>query len=177
MGFSVAMRTRRGRSLVGTRAIQRVQGIRTRNISVCCSISKNGTLHFRKQDCPFNREYFLGYINEVLEKLRENGISNAILIMDNVPFHKCREVRERIVEAGHSLLLLPPYSPFLNPIEDMFAQWKEKVKRENPRSEEELLELIDRKFGEITSLNCRNYYLRMLNFIHRCMNREAVNDG
>jgi transposase len=177
VGFSVAMRARRGRSLVGTRAIQHVQGIRMKNISVCCSISKNGTFLFRKQGCPFNRESFLEYVNDLLRKFLENGITNAILVMDNVPFHKCREIREKISEAGHSLLLLPPYSPFLNPIENMFAQWKEKVKRENPRSEEELLELIDRKFEEITPVNCRNYYLKMLGFVHRCMNREAVNDG
>jgi transposase len=37
--------------------------------------------------------------------------------MDNVPFHKNMKVKNIIEAAGHNILLLPPYSPFLNPIE------------------------------------------------------------
>ena len=33
---------------------------------------------------------------------------------------------------GHRVLYLPPYSPFLNPIENMFSKWKEYVRRERP---------------------------------------------
>jgi transposase len=113
----------------------------------------------------------------LLRKFGENGINNAILIMDNVPFHKCREIRERIMASGHTLLLLPPYSPFLNPIENMFSQWKEKVRRGNPRCEDELLYLIDWKFEEITPANCKNYYLRMLGFVNRCLKKEEIRDG
>jgi transposase len=55
----------------------------------------------------------------VLEKFQERNITNAILVMDNVPFHKCKETQERIATEGHTLLFLPP---FLN--ENMFSQWK-----------------------------------------------------
>ena len=39
-GFSVSMRTRRARSRPGTLAVSVVPGLRTKNISVCCAISK-----------------------------------------------------------------------------------------------------------------------------------------
>ena len=44
--------------------------------------------------------------------------------MDNVPFHKGRNTRERIEQRGASLLFLPSYSPDLNPIENDFAAIK-----------------------------------------------------
>ncbi|KII62531.1 hypothetical protein RF11_08014 [Thelohanellus kitauei] len=34
--------------------------------------------------------------------------------MVNVSFHHCEEISQQISEAGHTLLFLPPYSPFMN---------------------------------------------------------------
>ena len=35
--------------------------------------------------------------------------------MDNASFHKGKTMQEKIMEAGHILEYLPPYSPDLNP--------------------------------------------------------------
>jgi transposase len=51
---------------------------------------------------------------------------NSILIMDNATFHKGKNMKEAIKEAGHTLLYLPVYSPDLNPIEHKWAQAKAK---------------------------------------------------
>jgi hypothetical protein len=122
------MRRRRGRSLSGERAVLNVPALRNRNISVCCATSRHGTFLYRKQDRPFNTETFSAYINELLAKLEHDGINNAILVLDNVPFHKPLVTREKVEATGHTLVFLPPYSPFLNPIENMFSQWKDSVK-------------------------------------------------
>jgi transposase len=42
VGFNVCMRSSQGRSLKGTRAIKIVSSLRSRNISLCCVITKNG---------------------------------------------------------------------------------------------------------------------------------------
>jgi transposase len=39
-------------------------------------------------------------------------------------------------------MFLHPYSPFLNPIENMFSKWKNLVKRLNPCNEEALMDFI-----------------------------------
>ena len=49
---------------------------------------------------------------------------NAVLVMDNATFHKRKDTREAIENAGHTALFLPPYSPDLNPIENDFAALK-----------------------------------------------------
>ena len=50
--------------------------------------------------------------------------SQSIIIMDNASFHKVQGIKEMIVNAGHQLLYLPPYSPDLNPIEKKWGQVK-----------------------------------------------------
>lgn len=41
-----------------------------------------------------------------------------------------------------SFLFLPAYSPFLNPIENMFSKWKNITRRATPQNENELLSAI-----------------------------------
>ena len=48
--------------------------------------------------------------------------------MDNATFHKRKDTTELIEDAGHTILWLPPYSPDLNRIEQMWAWVKQKRK-------------------------------------------------
>lgn len=48
----------------------------------------------------------------------------SIVIMDNAPFHKKKEIAVILEKHGHTLLPLPPYSPDFNPIEQTFGVFK-----------------------------------------------------
>jgi len=48
----------------------------------------------------------------------------CVIVMDNAMFHKRQDIKNAIVEAGHTLEYLPPYSPDLNPIEHKWSQAK-----------------------------------------------------
>jgi transposase len=45
---------------------------------------------------------------------------NQTIILDNVSFHKVKGVKELIESTGARVLYLPPYSPDLSPIENMW---------------------------------------------------------
>lgn len=49
---------------------------------------------------------------------------SSIVIMDNAPFHKKKEIASILEKHGHILLPLPPYSPDFNPIEKTFGVLK-----------------------------------------------------
>lgn len=49
--------------------------------------------------------------------------------MDNVAFHKTNTVKQFAEENNIRLEYLPPYSPFFNPIENLFSKWKDIVQR------------------------------------------------
>ena len=50
----------------------------------------------------------------------------SIVIMDNAPFHKKKEIAAILEKHGHAFLPLPPYSPDFNPIEKTFGVLKRK---------------------------------------------------
>lgn len=58
----------------------------------------------------------------------------AVIVMDNVTFHKRNDTRDMIENAGHHLEFLPPYSPVLNLIESKWAQSNAiiKISAKNP---------------------------------------------
>ena len=62
VGFNVPMRCKRGRSLRGINALQTVAGIRSRNIPVCCSSTKNGIAEYHTQTTPYNTRSFLSFM-------------------------------------------------------------------------------------------------------------------
>lgn len=173
-GFKVLMRARRGRSLRGSRAVQFVPNLRTRNISLCCTMNKEGIYLYETSTRPYNSDKFCEFIIRLVEKINNDGIQKAVIIMDNVPFHKVQSVKEIIQTHGHSLLFLPPYSPFLNPIENLFSKWKQTVSTRRPSNEEELLSIIDDAANFISESDCEGFYRNMLGFISRCILKETI---
>ena len=176
IGFNVSMRTRRGRSLVGTRAVHNVTAIRARNISVCCAMNKNGIFEYLAQTTGFNTNSFVSFINVVLDRMTTSNISEAVFVMDNVPFHKCSIISEIITAAGHRVMYLPPYSPFLNPIENMFSKWKQHVRSLRAQNEAQLLLNIENAANTISEDDCKNCYRHMLSFLPRCIRKESIID-
>lgn len=123
------MRTRSGRAPVGLRAVHKVKSIRSKNYLIVRSISKNGAFRYKLMDKSFNKNFFIGFLKSLIKNFASKSIKNINFIMDNVKFHHCVSVVELVKWSGHRLRYLTAYSPFLNPIENMFSQWKENVRR------------------------------------------------
>jgi transposase len=72
-------------------------------------------------DGPINGEAFRAYVEKILVPTLAQG---DIVVLDNLGSHKGKPARTAIRAAGAHLLFLPPYSPDLNPIEQVFAKLK-----------------------------------------------------
>ena len=57
-------------------------------------------------------------------------------MLDNLAAHKVEGVAEAIAAAGASILYLPPYSPDLNPIEQVFAKLKALLRKAAARTKD-----------------------------------------
>ena len=66
-------------------------------------------------------------------------------------------MREAIAAAGASILYLPPYSPDLNPIEQMFAKLKTLLRKAAVRTREALWNTIGNLLEAFSPTECRNY--------------------
>ena len=105
-------------------------------------------------DGPINGELFRLYVTEVLVPTLE---PDDIVILDNLGSHKSRAVRSAIRAAGARIFFLPPYSPDLNPIEQLIAQLKALLRKAAARSKEALWATTGQLLDLILPSECRNY--------------------
>ena len=105
-------------------------------------------------DGPINGQLFLTYVEQFLVPTLAPG---DIVIMDNLGSHKGQAVRQAIRNCGAKLLFLPPYSPDLNPIEQVFAKLKTLLRKANERSVEATWMRIGALLDAFSPDECANY--------------------
>jgi transposase len=105
-------------------------------------------------DGPINGELFSLYIEKILAPTLSPG---DVVVLDNLGSHKGKAARAAVRDKGAHLLFLPPYSPDLNPIEQVFAKLKHMMRKAQPRD----VEATWRKAGQLLDLfsptECANY--------------------
>ena len=99
-------------------------------------------------DGPMNAASFLAYVEQVLVPTLRPG---DIVAMDNLSSHKGRAIRRAIRAAGAKLFFLPPYSPDLNPIEQMFAKLKTLLRKAAERTAEATWKRIGTLLSEFSA--------------------------
>ncbi len=105
-------------------------------------------------DGPINGETFRAYVEQILAPTLQPG---DLVVMDNLGSHKGKAVRQVIRAAGAKLFFLPPYSPDLNPIEQVFAKLKHLLRKAQERTVEATWRRIGTLFPCFTPQECANY--------------------
>lgn len=105
-------------------------------------------------DGPINGELFTYYVENVLAPTLKAG---DVVILDNLGSHKSKAVRKAIRNRGAHLIFLPPYSPDLNPIEQLFAKIKHLLREAQERTEDTLSEKLGQLLDLISPQECANY--------------------
>jgi transposase len=106
-------------------------------------------------DGPINGVSFLAYVEQFLIPTLKPG---DIVILDNLGSHKGQAVRAAIRAAGARMLFLPPYSPDLNPIEQVFAKLKTLLRKAAERSVEATWKRIGSLLDAFPPHECANYF-------------------
>lgn len=105
-------------------------------------------------DGPINGVSFTAWVEQFLVPTLTPG---DIVVMDNLGSHKGSAVRKAIRSAGAKLLFLPPYSPDLNPIEQVFAKLKLLLRKAAERSVEATWQRIGSLLDAFPPHECANY--------------------
>lgn len=175
VGFNISMRSSYGWSGCGSRSNIRVGNLRSRNITVCAILSNKGYVKFEHKTGGFCGADFIQFLETVLQEFDKRNITNGILVMDNATIHKYHGIPQALLSSkGHRLVYLPPYSPFLNPIEESFSKWKHLVRHAAPKSEQELYQLIESTHALITEEDATNYYSHSLEYFPKCLSKENI---
>lgn len=106
-------------------------------------------------DGPMDSVAFEAYVEQVLIPALPH---DAIVVMDNLPAHKCAPIERLLNEAGGQLWYLPPYSPDYNPIELMWSKIKNYLRSIKARTGEELEQAIAAGLASITSNDAQGFF-------------------
>jgi len=102
-----------------------------------------------------NGEIFYSFIEQsLLPQLK----SSHTVIMDNVKFHLQARIKETIESIGAKIIFLPPYSPDLNPIENMWSKVKTILRHLAPRSKRAFKKSIKIAFEAITETDLLGWF-------------------
>lgn len=90
-------------------------------MTIIGAISINKIEAIAYSDGSGNTLTFTSFIENFLCPILREG---HVVVMDNVSFHKGEKIRTAIESKGAKLIYSPPYSPELNPIEEMWSKIK-----------------------------------------------------
>ena len=144
-----------GRAPCGERLIAKVPHGHWQTLTFLAGLRHDGISAPCVFDGPINAESFLAYVTQILVPTLQPG---DIVIMDNLGSHKGRAVRAAIRAAGAHLFFLPPYSPDLNPIEQVFAKLKTLLRKASERTVEATWKRIGELLHCFSAGECANYF-------------------
>ena len=119
-----------------------------------CALSQDGLLAPLVLDGPINGQAFVAWVEQFLvPELRPRDT----VVMDNLSSHKVVGVKRAIEAAGAALRYLPPYSPDLNPIEQVFSKLKALLRSAQARTLEALWSAIGSLLDRFPADECERY--------------------
>lgn len=170
VGFNLTKTRHRGRNVIGQRAITNVPGQHGGNITMCAAITQNGVLHHNATLGPYNTTHILTFLDAIHTMLALNpdqAPARFVVIWDNVSFHQAVLVKNWFATHPQFVVLyLPPYSPFLNPIEEFYDR--------QPFARMPLLQAMEDACGDIEVASVQGWIRHARRYFPRCLAKENV---
>jgi len=127
-----------------------------KRLTVLAAITTAGVLCASSIDAATDGCVFRTFIDDVLVPTLRPGM---VVVMDNLSAHKVKGVRESIEEAGCRLVYLPPYSPDLNPIENIWSKCKQLIRTAGARTVDALHDAIAASLKPVTATDCKSCFI------------------
>lgn len=154
-GATTKMARLRGRSPRGERCRAAVPHGHWKTTTLVAGLRLDGMTAPMVIDGAMTGDAFTAYAETLLAPALKRG---DIVILDNLPAHKVSGARAAVERAGAMLLLLPPYSPDFNPIEQAFAKIKALLRKAAARTVDALEAAIASALDAFTPEECANYF-------------------
>ena len=145
----------RGRARGGERCVDHAPGGHWMTTTMIASIRADGSTACMAIDGATSGEVFRAYVQHVLRPTLRPG---DIVILDNLSAHKDAQAIQCIQAAGANVMPLPPYSPNLNPIEQMWSKIKEYLRNAKARTQQTLEEAIAKSLASVTTDDARGWF-------------------
>lgn len=154
-GAKTDMKRLYGWSAYGERLVDTIPGGHWHTTTMISAIRLTGVATAMVTDGPSNALVFRGFTEHFLVPILNEG---DIVVMDNLSSHKVSGIAEMIEQAGAHAWYLPPYSPDLNPIEQMWSKVKSILRSLAKRTKRSLITAVGKALQKVTEQECINYF-------------------
>jgi len=149
------MTRRYGRAPRGERVVDAVPENWGENVTTIGALGLEGVRAAMHFEGALDGAVYEVFITEVLvPELREGDV----VFLDNLSVHKNAEAIRAILAAKATVEFLPPYSPDLNPIEQLWSKLKALVRGAKARTLEALEQAISAAFAAVTSDDAEGWF-------------------
>jgi transposase len=145
-GANTAMTRAYGRAPVGERVYASAPG-RWDTMTLTCGLRLSGVTAALVFEGATNTVNFENYVEQVLVPELRPG---DVVIWDNPKPHWSEEAFEAVKAAGARVVPLPPYSPDLTPIEEMFSKVKDALRSVGPRTKAAIVAALVQALHDVT---------------------------
>ena len=137
----------------------KLRGVRYSAIGI---LSMEGINDIYITEGTVNGDTFLDFVEKQLLPILnpfDGQSAHSVVIMDNASIHHVNSVIHAINAIGALVRVLPPYSPDLNPIENVFGEVKQYLQANGTVFQTSLStsSILLMAFNSITTENCRAY--------------------
>ena len=185
VGFSLSRLVGKGRAVAGTQPtlIVSPQGKR---LNCIAALSITGIQHVKyvySSQSRYNNgkkgvdaEDYQTFLLALAAKLSEQGVKDCLFVMDNAKIHHAKMHENstwQLLKNNYGIdhMYLPPYSPFLNPIELVFHTMKVNLAQQD-LDRTSLKDKVEKEFTNITCEQTEGYFQHCKEFYPLCANRE-----
>ena len=154
-GATTAMQRAYGRAPPGERVVAAVPHGHWTVVSTIAAMTVDGVIASASFDGATDTDVFVAFVREALVPALAPG---QVVVMDNLAPHKAPAVGRLIASAGARLLLLPPYSPDFNPIEQAISKVKTVLRKLAPRTPDGLYDGIGEALASVTPADATAYF-------------------
>lgn len=191
-GFQTHMIRSMGWSRKGEPAVATVPTQRTNTVTILGAIHSCGIVNMmlRKLKASKTRkvgessarmtvgtttsDHFQEFVQSVMDILDKAGLHGLYLVMDNASIHHSQQLQKLVDDRGFKCLYLPPYSPFLNPIEECWAKMKANFKRTRVTEKDTLSNKVQEAAISVTQEDLHGWIRHATDHFPLCL--EKVKD-
>ncbi|KAG2212586.1 hypothetical protein INT47_000562 [Mucor saturninus] len=116
--------------------------------------------------------HIVKFLEATMDTLDKHDKKGFFIVMDNCRVHHSAFVVDAINKRGYKPLFMPPYSPFLNLIEECWSKIKSNIKRNPLDKADNLTSRLPGVCGSVTVQDCQGWIRHAETFWDRCIKKE-----
>ena len=120
------------------------------------AVALDGTRAAMVLDGPLNSLCFTGFCEQFLAPALRPG---DLVVLDNLASHKSSAAVAAVERVGAKIVPLPPYSPDLNPIENIFSKLKQLIRAIRPHTWTQIIKATKQALLSLTQNDLYNAFV------------------